>query len=247
MIRGLFLLLLFAAGLAAAAVYQGRMHHLRQALPERLPAWTGTVAAQAGLRRGTMDLPAQGRWPATRLGWTARMPTRAGWVWDVTLNGEGVALEGLVTLAFPVDRASLSDVTGSLDLGALAVVPVPVQGIARIEALTGTAADLRGDPVLSGALAAGIPALTLGGADFGTGPLTASLDATGAWRADLALAGGISPLQADIAGTLSGPAARLQAIFADGPALPASLRAMLAAAGQAQGQGWRLTADVPMP
>ncbi len=246
MIRGLLLLLLFVTGLAAAALFQGRMHHLRLAVPDRLPPWTESLAADAGLRTGAMDLPARGPWPATRLTWSARMPTRAGWLWDVTLAGDGVALTGLMALAFAADSAVLSDVTGSLDIGSLAPAPLPVQGIARIEALTGVTTGLRDTPIVTGALEARVATLTLDGADFGAGPLVAYLADTGNWQAELTLGGGVSPVQATLAGDLTQSTAQLDAQFADGPALPATLRAMLAAAGQADGQGWRLAIPVPL-
>lgn len=247
MIRGLFLLLVLLAGLAAAALFQGRMHHIRLALSDRLPGWSDSIAADAGVRQGKMRLPSQGRWPKTEVTWTVRAPTRTGWVWDVALTGEGVSLKGQAVLAFKADRVIVSGVTGSVDLGNLADLPLPVQGVLQVTSLTGVAVDLWAQPILTGALQGQIPALRIEDQDFGSGPLTGTLDDNGQWRADLALTGGVSPISADLAGQLNASVAQLDINFADGPALPATLRAMLSAVGRAEGQGWLLSLAVPVP
>lgn len=247
MIRGLLLLVLFAAGLVAAALSQGRMHHLRLAVPDRLPGWTDAVAPDAGLRRGAMTLPARGRWPETTLAWTARLPTADGWNWDVVMTGEGIDLSGQVTLSYTGDRALLSGGTGSPDLGALVQAPVPVQGIARVDVLGGTVTRLRADQLATGTLDARLPALRIDGADLGSGPLSGALAADGAWHLDLRLDGGATGVDAKLAGALGLPAAQLDAAIADGTALPPRLRALLGAVAAPEGPGWRLSAAVPVP
>lgn len=247
MIRALFLLLVLAAGLAAAALFQGQMHHARQAVPKALPGWSEAVAPNAGLRQGMAELPASGRWPATRLEWTARAPDADGWVWDVSLTGKGIALEGHVTLGFLAESVTVSNVRGSIDLGVVAGLPIDVQGIARLVAGQVNVTDLRGSPVVSATVGAQLAAFRMDGADFGEGPLIAELEEGGIWRAKLDLSGGVSPLQAALTGALADPVAQLEATFDDGPALPPTMRAMLAAAGQADGQAWRLSVAVPVP
>lgn len=247
MIRGLILFLFLLAGLAAAVLSESRMHHLRLAIPDRLPGWSDSVAPGAGLRQGTLMLPARGRWPETTLAWTARLPSTEGWVWHVALAGDGVDLAGQVTLSWSADSATLSGGAGSLDLGALMQAPLPVQGIARVDELEGRVAGLRSGPVAAGALGGRLPALRIDGADFGGGPVTAVLDADGAWRADLQLDGGVTEVEAEIAGTLDAQGARLDAAIADGTALPPRMRALLAAVATPKGPGWRLSATVPVP
>ena len=224
----------------------GRMHHLRLALPDRLPGWSTLIADDAGLMRGTMDLPALAHWPATVLGWRAVAPDRSGWHWQVRLDGPGIALTARLTLPLWPDRADVGGGGGTVDMAAIAGLPVPVTGLFTLEGLAIAAAPLRQMPRPSGELRAGVNGLRIDGADFGKGPLVATLDAAGAMRADLSLQGGISAVSAGISGNWPVGPMQLDLQFADGPALPADLRALLAAVGRPAGQGWNLSVPLAL-
>lgn len=241
MIRGLLILLALCAGLAAAALVAGRMHHLRQALPEALPPWSAVVAEDAGVLSGRAVLPARGRWPQTDLTWRAAAPSRDGWVWHVALTGDGVDLRGAATLAWGADEALLTGGAGTLDLSRLRGLPVAVEGILRVDEASGTATDLRTKPVVAGSAAGQIPALRIAGVDAGSGPVSGRLGESGAWRAEARLDGGLTALEADIAADALPAPPVLQLYFADGAELPPALRAMLSASAEPDGAGWRLT------
>ena len=247
MIRLLFLIVVFVLGLAGAVVFMGQMHHLRLAVPDRLPGWSAQIAEDAGLTRGTMELPATPHLPATVLSWRAVTPDADGWHWQLRLTGPGIALAARLTLPLWPERADIGDGSGSVDMAAIKGLPVDVAGLLTLEALTLTASPLRPAPSVSGNLRAGLTGLRIDGTDFGKGPLVASLDASGKVQADLTLQGGVSPISAKISGSWPNAGLQLDLEFADGPALPADLRAMLAAVGRPAGQGWHLSVPLPFP
>lgn len=241
MIRGLLLLLAFAAGIAAAALAVGRMHHLRLAVPDALPIWTIYLAEDAGALSGRAELPARGRWPRTELTWRARAPSLDGWVWDVSLTGDGVDLRGKATLSWFADQAVLTGGSGTLDLGRLRGLPVPVEGILRVDEAVATATDLPSAPVVGATGTGHIPGLRIAGVDAGSGPVSGVLEESGAWQADARLDGGVTALKADIAAEMLQATPILRLYFADGTDLPPALRAMLSASAEPDGAGWRLT------
>jgi len=247
MIRLLFLVLVFAVGLAAAVVYKGQIYHLRRAVPDLLPGWTDRIAEDASLRSGSIRLPATAQLPETTLFWDAVAPGADGWKWQLRLTGDGIALTARATLGFWPDRAVLDDGAGTLDLSALAGLPVQTRGVATLEALSAEVTRILAAPVFSGDLTARLAGLRVEGDDFGQGPLRAVLDADGGWRADLELAGGVSPITGRISGKWPGRLVQLDMSFADGAALPDTLRGILSAVAVPAGQGWRLSASVPFP
>ena len=243
MIRFLFLLLVFVAGILGAGIYAGKMHHLRMAVPERLPAWTEAVAAEAGLREGAMAL----RSPLVEglsLAWTARMPGAEGWRWQVRLEGEGLALSADLVLSWTLDRASLRDGRGTWDLGQ---VPMQVEaaGLLAVRALRAEIEDLRGTPRAEGDLAGEVAEAGLMQAALGGGPVTGVLGRDGSWRLDLLLEGAGGPVTLDLTGQLREPVAQLQAELSTG-AVPDGLRGYLASVGSETATGWRVSMPVPL-
>ena len=176
-----------------------------------------------------------------------RAPSRAGWVWDVQLTGDGVALDGQAVLAFWPDELLLVGTRGSVDLGRIKGVPVPVRGILSIEKLTGTVASLLSTPAVTANVSGTLPSLQIDGVDAGSGPLTGALGAGGDWQADLKLDGGVSPAVVRVDGDVNSPQAMLELDIADGAGLPPTLRAMLSAVARAEGQGWNLSLPVQVP
>ena len=146
MIRLLFLIVVFVLGLAGAVVFMGQMHHLRLAVPDRLPGWSAQIAEDAGLTRGTMELPATPHLPATVLSWRAVTPDADGWHWQLRLTGPGIALAARLTLPLWPERADIGDGSGSVDMAAIKGLPVDVAGLLTLEALTLTASPLRPAP-----------------------------------------------------------------------------------------------------
>jgi hypothetical protein len=243
MIRALLVLLSVVLGLAAAVVTQGRMHHLRLALPAALPGWTDTVEAEAGLLSGRAALP--GAQPALVLGWEARMPVAEGLRWRVTVTGEGLALAGTLILPWSLDRAALDEGAGQVELAR--VTEMPVSGLVQVNLLSGTVDDLRGTPR---------PALrvlgAIRGAQFedrllGDGPFEAQLDPLLSWRARGALSGGVAEITARLSGRLPARTAGLDLSVADGPNLPQDWRDLLSLAAERGESGWTLRQTVPLP
>ncbi len=243
MIRFLFLLLVFVIGLAGAGLYAGKMHHLRMAVPDRLPAWTGSVAADAGLREGTMALVSP-LVDGLSLGWSARMPDAEGWRWRVRLEGKGLALNADLTVGWTLDRAMLRNGRGTWDLGA---VPSQVQaaGFLAVRDMNVDVEGLLGELTAEGDLAGEVAEAVLLEAPLGGGGLTGVLDRDGAWRMDLKLEGAGGPVTLDLTGQLRAPMAELQAEFSR-DAVPDGLRAYLASVGSETAAGWRLAMQVPL-
>lgn len=246
MIRFLFLVLVFVVGLVAAAVYQGRLHHLELAFPGQLPAWTDRIAPDAGLRRGSMRVERGGVLPDLTLGWTARMPDLGGWHWRLRLTGDGVDLSADLTLAHWPDRGVVSNGTGTIDLARLAPVLSQVQGVLNLKSVEGSGTDLLQTPVFRGDLSGTLGGVRAQGADFGQGPVSGVLDTDGSWRIDLTLDGGVSPVTGEISGQGAQGLARVDFTVANGQDLPDVLRGVLSSIGQVAGGGWRVAADVPI-
>lgn len=239
MIRFLGLLLIFAVGLAAAAVWYGQMHHLRRAVPDGLPVWAAEISDTSGLRQGQMLRAAQGVLPAVLLTWTARPPTAEGLLWDVQLTGEGIDIQAELLLAYWPDKMLIRNGAGTV---ALAKLPGSnAEGLVTLTALTGEVADLFGTAQPSGTLTAEAKGIAVDGTRLGAGPITGAIDASGVWQAEVALAGGVSAIDGRISGALPGTDAVLEVTIADASALPAATQQALSRFGTAQGAGLRLT------
>lgn len=237
MIRGLAWALALLIGLAAALVWQGQMHHLRALLPGALPSWTAALPDSARLVSGRMALPSDALGPGLQIGWSARLPAGRGWRWDLRLTGPGIDVAGDLALAFGGGRAVLDLTGGTLDLGRLLPVPVPVAGAAEVTGGQVRIEDLRGAPGLAGRAEARIVRLEAAGADLGGGPAEAVLESDATWRAEARLSGGATPVRAEADGTRDG-VGRYRIVFEREADLPERLRVLLAAAGHPEGAGW---------
>lgn len=242
MIRALFktliLLLIFSAGLVAAAVWQGQMSHLRQVRPQGLPHWTDRIAPEAGLRDGRMELEATGQRPELTLQWAARWPDGAGWHWDLRLTGEGVELAGELTLGLWPSQAVITLTGGTLDLGRLAPIPAAASGIGTIETGGFRIIGLLDTPAVSGEVSGRVTGVLVAGTEFGDGSVTVALAPDGAWQADIAVSGGASPAAASARGLWPAPTAEFTLTLDDASGLPNVLKDLLASTGRPAGAGW---------
>ena len=136
MIRFLLYLIVLCVGLLGAVIWTGEARHLRQALPQSLPGWTTGFDQTAGLRRGRFVQAATGQFPDLTVEWFARKPGNEGWIWDVTLTGEGVAVKSELVLQFWPNRAILRDSAGTVDLAKLS--QGAVAGLLRLGDLDAT-------------------------------------------------------------------------------------------------------------
>jgi len=240
MLRFLFLILLFVVGLAAAAVWQGEMHHLRRAVPDYLPGWTGDIADDAGVREGQMILPSQGQTPKLTLRWTAKMPGADGFLWDVQLAGQGVDLRAELLLPWLPTRAFLRSGAGAVDLAE--VSGGAVTGLIALQALDVEIDDLTGVRRPTGSAKGQAKAVTVQGEELGNGPVAARLEPDGSWQADVSMTEGISPLTGQLSGNLQTAIGQLDVTIADASVLPTSLQSI----GMAEGDGLRISLPVPL-
>ncbi|MDJ0630536.1 MAG: type II secretion system protein N [Rhodobacter sp.] len=246
MIRFLFLLIVFAAGLAAAAVYFGRIHHVRMAMPEGLPAWTEALPDDAGLRSGRMPMPAEGIWPPIEISWQAQAPDLSGLRWRIRATGEGIDIAGDLTMSYWPDTARLSAVTGTVALDQVSSGQVDLEGLLALRDGSADARGLLRTPVVSGRLMAELLAVKAGGAAFGQGPASAVLQEDQGWRLDLQLEGGVSPVSGSLTGQIPQRSADLDVVVSRGQDLPTAFRDVLSSVGQPEGQGWRVAVPVPV-
>ena len=116
MIRFLLKLLIFLAGLAAAAIWFGEMRHLRQAAPDQLPFWTGVVLDDARIPTGSagIALPAG---PGAELVWTDMRPGATGLTWKLDLSGDAIAVRAELLVPYWPGMATVRNGQGTLDLG----------------------------------------------------------------------------------------------------------------------------------
>ncbi len=238
LMRVLALLLVFSLGLAVAALWQGRMHHLRLALPVTvLPGWTASVPDAARLREGRMNLAAQGLFPAMTLHWEALWPDLSGWRWQVRLTGAGIGLAGEMQMPFWLATARVTLTSGRVELAPL----LPLRGVAGAFVVDGGAIRLRDRPDLpwvevsltgrtEGAAAAGV--------ELGAGPAQATLGPEGAWAVSTRLEGGATRLEAVVDGLWPDPAGIFVVTLDDANAIPPGLEALLDGAGRPEGAGW---------
>ena len=244
MIRLLGFLVLFAVGLAAAVFWQGQMHHLRRAVPDDLPGWTQALPGDAGMRVGQMALPAQGRVPAMALHWAAKAPGADGLLWDLRLSGQGVDLRAELLLPWWPDRVVLRGGGGAVDLAV--VSDGAVTGLVALQSIAAEMTDLANARVISGTVVAQAKAISVEGEALGSGPVSGQLQADGAWLAEIALTGGLSPVVGQIDGTLTGRFATLDVTVADPAALPAQARDAIQAVGKPVSGGLQVVLPIPL-
>lgn len=127
MIRFLFYLIVFFAGLAAAVVYLGEMRHLRQVLPDDLPTWTNFIEDSARIPGGAARLSVPFG-PNVALRWQNMAPGADGLKWDLSLSGLGLEARADLRLPYWPEMAVLQNGTGTVDLSGT---------LYRIEAING--------------------------------------------------------------------------------------------------------------
>ena len=246
MIRFLFLLIVFLAGLAAAGLYFGQMHHLRMAVPQGLPGWTEALPDDAGLRSGRMPLAAGGVWPPVEVSWDAQAPDLSGLRWRVQVTGEGIDVAGNLTLSYWPDTARLSGIAGTVALDRIGGAQVALTGLLALRDGGAEARGLLQTPVASSVVTGELRAVTAGGAAFGQGPVTGVLQEDQAWRLEVQLDGGVSAVDGRLTGQAPQRTADLDVLIARGQDLPTAFRNLLSSLGQPEGEGWRVTATVPV-
>lgn len=246
MIRFLLLLIIFALGLAAALVTQGTLYHLRWAFPGQLPDWTEGLPDDTGLQAGAIPVKASAFLPPLELAWRARMPGRDGLRWDIRLIGDGVDLAGVLVLAYWPDRATIDDMQGAVDMGAMRIPMADPGGFLSIQSGQIDATEILETPVFTATLVGDMREVAVASADFGQGPVTGTLAADGGWHLDVSLTGGVSPATATLTGNLPDRNGMLDLAIEDVQRVPDTLRGVLGSVGQPSGQGWTINAEVPI-
>lgn len=226
MMRALAIVLGLALGLAAAAVIDGRMAHLRLVAGDRLPEWTAALPDETSLWRGR--LPGE----ATELRWRFAGPSLSGpdygLSWRLEAVGPGLRLEGDLLLPAAAllpgrHEARLTRMRGTVDLPGLAedfemgsgAAPgrpegrlTVTQGGARIALPTLAVIELAAGGQLDGA--------RLNGETLGSGPFLAEMGADGVWQMRVRLSGGAAPLEALVTGRLGSHQIELEMTLRDG-------------------------------
>lgn len=246
MIRFLLLLVVFGLGLLAAGLWFGQMHHMRTAVPQALPGWTEALPDDAGLRGGRMPLAGTGFLPPVEVTWEALPPDTGGLRWRVRATGDGIDLSGDLTVSFWPDTARLSGVAGTVALDRVGGGQADLDGLLVLREGAAEARGLLRSPVVSVGLSGELRGIEAGGAAFGDGPVTATIAEDGGWRAEMRLAGGASPVAGSLDGAISRRTAALDVVVARDGSLPSGFRDLLSRVGRPEGDGWRVTIDVPL-
>lgn len=240
-------------GLGVATLADMRLAHLRLVAGGHLPAWTEAADPASGLREGRIPGATELRWRFAGLG-------AEGLRWQLVASGPGLRVEA--TLWLPprallpagADDAPvrLSDLRGRIELGALEHSLVTVgdaagnrpEGSLQVTGGEGWL-DLRRGTLVRGTATGRIEAVRLDGESLGGGPFRAELASDGGWQMQLALNGGVAPLEAVARGWLPEREVELEIIDTDatGEGLPRSWRGSLGTGGdgsdgdRAGGQG----------
>ena len=159
-------------------------------------------------------------------------------MWDLRLTGRGIDLEAELLLPYWPGKAIIRKGAGSVLLADLA--GPGIGGLLAVSALDGAISDLFGTPTPTATLSAEARGIAIDGTALGAGPVDGALRGTGEWQANLALTGGVSPVQGRISGALPGLAGLIEVTIAEVSALPAATRQTLSAIGVAEAGGLRL-------
>ena len=226
-----------ALGLAAAALSEGRMGHLRALAGAALPGWTEAVAADARLWRGRAGAGNPRRQGAV-LRWSLAGLSRDGLRWRVELTAPGARVEAMANLSPAAPEIlRLADLSGHAALAPLLAAarttstqaPLAAEGQVAVSAGAG-AFDLR-DGTLTTLEAQGtLEAVTLDGLDLGSGPVRLRLRAADDWDLTAALEGGASDAQAE-ARPEGGDVALMLTVAGDAAGLPEAWRARVGLEG----------------
>jgi len=249
MIRSFFLLVIFVIGLAAAALWQGQMHHLRRVLPSvvpvNLPEWSDQISDAARLRAGEMDIDAGPLRPKMKLRWKAVAPNGEGLRWAIFLTGQGVALEADLLVPFWPDRILLRNGRGTVALTELGQ-GAGIDGMVQVDRLTGRMDHLGKTPGISGLLSATLQRVAVDGVGLGEGPLRLEMAETGEVSGTLALRGGGTAIDGLLSGARGVALGQLDVTVADVTRLPAAARGALERLGDVEGTILRLQLPVPL-
>ena len=245
MIRSLFYLIIFIVGLAAAALWQGEMHHLRRVLPAPLPAWTDQIDDSARLRGGEMQIKAGALRPALTLRWKAIAPNTEGLRWSLFVTGQGVDLSADLVLPVWPDQAFLRNGRGTVLLDNL-VAGSGIGGVLRINRVTGRLDGLLDQMQPSGRLTATAQRITLDGARLGEGPVRVDLSTDGGISGTIALRDGVTDIDGMLSGTSGAVLGQLDVTVEDVTRLPAAARGALERLGKLDGSTLRLSLPVPL-
>lgn len=231
MIRLAAALMGLALGLAAAALSEGRMGHLRAVAGAALPGWTESVAADAGLWRGRAGAGNPGTHGAV-LRWSLAGLSRDGLRWRVELTSPGARIAATATLspAAP-ETLQLADLSGNAALAPLladasnAATQAPLASDGQV-AVSGGAGrfDLRAGTLATLEAQGRLEAVTLDGLDLGSGPARLRLRAAGDWAFTAALDDGAAEAQVE-ARADSGAVELTLTMAADAAELPEEWRA----------------------
>ncbi len=239
MIRALFLLLLFGLGLAGAGVWYGEMHHLRRAVPDRLPGWTEAFDDRSGMRHGILRHPRGVRPHELVLEWRAASPGGEGLNWDLRLTGRGIELSATALLPWQADRVRISGGRGSVELAPLAVHD-DVEGLFLVEDIAGEVVEPLGVQVVEINISGQLRGVEVDGIAMGSGPMAVTIWADGRLEGDIALAGGVAPMKGVIAGDLGTGHADLDLVIQSPDALIEGVRRRLEPLGGTTREGLRV-------
>ncbi|KMW59437.1 hypothetical protein AIOL_004419 [Candidatus Rhodobacter oscarellae] len=128
MIRALFYLIVFVAGLGAALAWFGEIRHLRMAFGDDLPQWTQAINDDAGMRQGSAGIAVPGQ-PEILLRWRAVAPDLDGLHWELKLSGDAIEARAELLLPWWPQDAVLRNGRGSASDG--------VNGVLRLSNIEG--------------------------------------------------------------------------------------------------------------
>ncbi len=250
MIRAALLVLALLVGLGAAVLSQTRLYHLRALAPDRLPAWTGMLAEDAGLLRGSLRPGAAGL-PGAVLRWHAAAPAAAGLRWQLALTGGGVDITATLLLPWTLPHAEITDIAGTIDIDALSPGGAAAAGLLRLDGGAARAAPLLplsrlADPQVSGTLEGAIRGAAFDGVPLGEGPVSASMAPLGSWRARFELSGGALEARGEATGRLGRAGAALSLDVTETPDTPQAWKNALSLAGKSTETGWHIDTNIPL-
>ena len=237
MIRFVAAVIGLALGLAAAALSEGRMGHLRALAGAALPGWTESVAADARLWRGRAGAGNPGTHGAV-MHWSLAGLSRDGLRWRVELTAPGARIAATATLspAAP-ETLRLADLSGHAALAPLlsdaraTATQSPLASEGQVAVSGGAGGfDLRTGRLTTLEAQGTFEAVTLDGLDLGSGPARLRLRAADDWTLTAALEGGAAAAQAE-ARTDGGTVALMLTMAEDADGVPEDWRARVGLEG----------------
>lgn len=262
--RGLLILSGLLIGLALAAVFEGRISHLRQIAGDHLPAWSANLSPDAGLGQGSLrgvrlqggllpdGPPLDVHWDFIRLGLSG-----ADYNVEIRDAAGQVDLRARVHLPFGggLQALEFSGGEGEIDLGAIYAAPrdLPLKG--RVLLVDGAGvfdAVARRFQRISGlgSLAEGqFDGFDLGrvrlvlkdGDSAGDGSGNSGNESDrGAWLADISVSGAALILQAEARGRFDDSVLALTGRIAENPDMPERWQRVLNQSLSKDGAAWVL-------